>query len=73
MEAKLAAIAKFCAENEGTFSLVCHGRDGHWSAMLNFGREAPDSEMVAGSAIGSGDLAEGAVDGVVSDLKLEVV
>jgi hypothetical protein len=73
MESKLAAIAKFCAENEGSFSLVCHGRDGHWSSMCNFGREAPDSPMVAGSALGSGDTAEEAIDGVVSDLKLEVV
>lgn len=72
MEAKLAAIAKFCAENEGYLLLVCHGHDGHWSSRCNFGREAPDSPMCGGSAIGTGDTAEEAIDGVLSDLKLEV-
>jgi hypothetical protein len=71
MEAKLAAIAKFCAEHEGTFALGI-GQKGGWSAMLNFGREAPDSPMAGGSAIGAGDTALEAIDGVISEAKIEV-
>ena len=71
MEAKFAAIAKFCAANEGTFALG-HGQKGEWSAMLNFGREAPDSPMCAGSAIGIGDTAEEAINGVIDEAKIEV-
>jgi hypothetical protein len=33
MKAKLAAISKFCVENEGAFSLVSHG--GHWSSICS--------------------------------------
>lgn len=73
LEDKLAAIAKFCAEHEGTFSLGFGMRGGpHWSGMLNFGREAPDSPMVGGSALGSGDTAEEAIDGVIDEARIEV-
>lgn len=71
LEDKFAAVAKFCAENEGTFALGI-GEKGGWSAMLNFGREAPDSPMAGGSALGSGDTAEEAIDGVISEAKIEV-
>lgn len=71
MEAKLEAIAKFCAANEGTFALG-HGQKGEWSAMLNFGREAPDSPMAGGSALGSGKSAEEAIDGVIAEARIEV-
>jgi hypothetical protein len=71
MEANLAAIEKFCAEQEGTFALGV-GQRGGWSAMLNFGREAPDSPMAGGSAIGTGDTAAEAVAQVVEEAKIEV-
>jgi len=73
MQAKLAAVEKFCVENEGAFSLGFGLRGGpHWSAMLNFGREAPDSPMAGGSALGSGDTAEEAIDGVIGEARIEV-
>lgn len=73
MEAQLAAIEKFCAENDGTFALGI-GQKGGWSAMLNFGREAPDSPMAAGSAIGGGGpetTAAEAITDVVEELQLD--
>lgn len=71
LEDKLAAIEKFCREKEGTFALGV-AQKGGWSAMLNFGREAPDSPMAAGSALGSGDTAEEAIDGVIDEARIEV-
>jgi hypothetical protein len=71
MEANLAAIETFCAGHEGTFALGV-GQKGGWSAMLNFGREAPDSPMAGGSAIGTGATAAEAVAAVVEELRLDV-
>jgi hypothetical protein len=71
LEDKLVAIEKFCEEREGTFALGVSTKGG-WSGMLNFGREAPDSPMVGGSAIGSGETAEEAIDGVIEEAHIEV-
>jgi hypothetical protein len=73
MEAQLAAIEKFCRENEGSFALGVSQKGG-WSAMLNFGREAPDSPMAGGSAIGGGgpeSTAAEAITDVVEELHLD--
>lgn len=71
LDEKLAAVERFCRDKEGVLALGQKG-DGRWSAMLNFGREAPDSPMFGGSALGSGATLEEAVDGVIRDARIEV-
>lgn len=72
LDYQLAAIAKFCRERGGAFSLGYSDASGDWSAMLNFGREAPDSPMAGGSALGSGDTPEECLAGLIDEAKIEV-
>lgn len=70
---QLAAVAKFCRERNGAFSLGFGLRGGpHWSAMLNFGEETPGSEMAAGSILGSGSTPEECLASLIDEGKIEV-
>jgi len=73
LENQLAAIAKFCRERDGVFSLGYSQTGGpHWSAMLNFGEETPGSEMAAGSILGIGDTPEECLASLIEEGKIEV-
>lgn len=73
LENQLAAIAKFCRDKDGVFSLGYSQTGGpHWSAMLNFGQEAPDSPMAAGSILGSGATPEECLASLIDEGKIEV-
>jgi len=71
LQPALEAIATFCHENEGVFTLAA-GEDGKWSSMLTWGREAPDSPMAAAQALGQGDSPVDAVYQVMEEAKIEV-
>jgi hypothetical protein len=67
------ALYKFIAQQGANFGLMFdpEGKDPKWSVMLNFGREAPDSPMAAGSALGSGDTALEAIKGALGEARVE--
>jgi hypothetical protein len=75
MQDALEAIAAFCHREDGIFSLALNARAdvGKWSASLAWGREAPDSPMVAAQAIGMGDTPAEAIAQIVEEARLTVV
>lgn len=43
---------------------------GEWLVMMNFGREAPDSPMVGGSALGADDSLTKALEQALRDVRI---
>lgn len=44
--------------------------EGEWLVMMNFGREAPDSPMAGGSALGADDSLTKAIEQALSDARV---
>lgn len=69
MEAKLAAIAKFCADNVGGFSLACGLCEGVpcWTAVIN-----PGGASSEGCLLATGSTPEEAIDKLIAECRIEV-
>lgn len=69
----LDAIASFAEEREATIAIVFNAtRSGRWAAHLTFGREAPDSPMAAGQALGMGESLSEVLEQLVHEAQIEV-
>lgn len=67
-------LYKFMRTHGASFGMFYDpdAKDDHsWSVMLNFGREAPDSPMAAGSALGSGASAREALKGALDEARID--
>lgn len=68
------ALYKFIRDHGASFGMFYDpdSTDDHsWAVMLNFGREAPDSPMAAGSALGSGASAREALKGALEEAHID--
>lgn len=50
--------------------VILRDGDGEWSVMANFGREAPDSPMVGGSALGADSSLSKAIEQALADVRI---
>lgn len=64
-----ASAVRTLVEQGGRVVLAYDLDQGEWVAGVEFGREAPDSDMVAGAAYGVGQTAQQALDQMAEDLR----
>jgi hypothetical protein len=63
-------LAEWAKRAEADVSILYDPVRGEWAVMANFGREAPDSPMAAGSALGADDSLTKAIEQALRDVRI---